>query len=141
MNTLTETQIALIRESYAMTMRQSGGFATTFYHRLFQQHPFVRALFSDDIAAQEHALTATLGVVVASLDDLEPMLPALRALARRHVGYGTRPAHYPIIGAVLVNAFAEVLHDHFTPNARTAWEAAYAILSAHMIEAAYGTVS
>ena len=45
---------------------------------------------------------ATLGVVVNSLGNLEAVLPAASALAKRHVDYGEKAADYTPVGAALL---------------------------------------
>ena len=45
---------------------------------------------------------ATLGVVVNSLGNLEAVLPAASALAKRHVDYGEKAADYAPVGAALL---------------------------------------
>lgn len=48
---------------------------------------------------------ATLAVIVGGLADLESLLAAASALARKHVGYGVRAAHYGPVGvAPIVDA-------------------------------------
>ena len=39
---------------------------------------------------------AMLGTVVTGLDKLDTILPAARALAKRHVDYGAKAEHYPV---------------------------------------------
>ena len=45
---------------------------------------------------------ATLGVVVNSLGNLEAVLPAASALAKRHVYYGVKAADYTPVGVALL---------------------------------------
>jgi hemoglobin-like flavoprotein len=45
---------------------------------------------------------ATLGVAVNSLGNLEAVLPAVSALAKRHVDYGVKTADYTPVGAALL---------------------------------------
>jgi hemoglobin-like flavoprotein len=45
---------------------------------------------------------ATLGVVVNSLGNLEAVLPAASALAKRHVDYGVKAADHTPVGAALL---------------------------------------
>ena len=45
---------------------------------------------------------ATLGVVVNSLGNLEAVLPAASALAKRDVDYGEKAADYAPVGAALL---------------------------------------
>jgi hypothetical protein len=69
--------------------------AALFYGRLFEIAPAVKPLLRGDMTEQGCKLMATLGVVVNSLGNLEGVLPAASALAKRHVDYGvqliTRP--------------------------------------------------
>ena len=44
---------------------------------------------------------ATLGVVVNSLRDLEAVLPAASALAKRRVDYGVKAADYSHVGEAM----------------------------------------
>ena len=72
--------------------------ATAFYGRLFEIAPAVKPLFRGDMTEQGRKLMATLGVVVNSLGNLEAVLPAASALAKRHVDYGVKAADYTPVG-------------------------------------------
>jgi hemoglobin-like flavoprotein len=65
-------------------------------------------------------------------------LPAASALATRHVGYGARKEHYPVVGAALLWTLEKGLGDGWTPDVADAWTAAYGTLSGFMISEAYG---
>jgi nitric oxide dioxygenase len=45
---------------------------------------------------------AMLAGVVKGLGNLEQVLPAAGALAKRHVGYGAKAEHYPVVRAALL---------------------------------------
>jgi hemoglobin-like flavoprotein len=75
--------------------------AALFYGRLFDTAPAVKPLFRGDMR-QGCKLMATLGVVVNSLGNLEAVLPAASALAKRHVDYGVKAADYTPVGAALL---------------------------------------
>jgi nitric oxide dioxygenase len=81
---------------------------------------------------------ATLAVVVNGLGNLESVLPAASALAIRHVSYGARREHYPVVGAALLWTLEKGLGDGWTPEVADAWTAAYGTLSGFMISEAYG---
>ena len=81
---------------------------------------------------------ATLAVVVNGLGNLESVLPAARALAIRHGGYGARAEHYPVVGGALLWTLEKGLGDAWTPEVADAWTAAYGALSGFMISEAYG---
>jgi hemoglobin-like flavoprotein len=81
-------------------------------------------------------MMATLAVVVKGLGDLDTILPAASALAKRHVDYGAEPAHYPVVGEALLWTLEQGLGSSWTPDVAAAWTAAYAMLSESMISAA-----
>jgi nitric oxide dioxygenase len=112
--------------------------AVIFYDRLFEVAPSVRALFPDDMKEQRKKLMATLAVVVNGLTNLEAVLPAASALAKRHVDYGAKPEHYPVVGGALLWTLEKGLGDAWTPELAEAWTAAYGTLSGYMISEAYG---
>ena len=60
-----------------------------------------KPLFCGDLT-EGRKLMATLGVVVNSLGNLEAVLPAASALAKRHVDYGEKAADYTPVGAALL---------------------------------------
>jgi hemoglobin-like flavoprotein len=43
-----------------------------------------------------------LAVVVNGLSNLESVLTVASALAKRHVTYGAKPEHYPVVGSALL---------------------------------------
>src|SRR3954451_6295623 len=61
---------------------------------LFRLDPSLRALFTrTDFVRQRRMLLNMIGVTVRGLDRLDGVVPTLRDLGRRHVGYGVRPEH------------------------------------------------
>ena len=58
-------------------------------------------------------------------------------LAKRHVGYGARPEHYPVVGGALLWTLEKGLGEAWTPEVADAWTAAYGTLSGYMISEAY----
>lgn len=109
-----------------------------FYGRLFEIAPAVKPLFRGDMKEQGSKLLATLAVVVNGLGNLQAILPAASALAKRHVAYGVKPADYEPVGAALGWTLERGLGEQWTPELAQAWGAAYAILSQFMIDEAYG---
>lgn len=134
---MTPTQVTLVQTSFEKVAPIAAQAATLFYGRLFQTAPEVRPLFKGAMDQQGRKLMATLGTVVRSLDRLDAVLPAARALAVRHVDYGVRPDHYAPVGAALLWTLEQGLGAGFTPETAEAWRAAYDMLSTEMIGAAY----
>ena len=136
---MTPDQVKLVQESFAKVAPISGKAAELFYGRLFEIAPQVRAMFPDDMKEQRKKLMATLAVVVGGLTNLEAVLPAASALAKRHVSYGAKAEHYPVVGGALLWTLEKGLGDAWTPEVSEAWIAAYGTLSGYMIEEAYGS--
>jgi hemoglobin-like flavoprotein len=107
-----------------------------FYSRLFAAAPAVRPLFPDDMGRQKTMLLGVLVLLRKSLRDLDAIVPKLRELGARHVAYGARPEHYPVVGAALIGAMAAIAGDAWTIEHETAWRGAFEIVAATMIEGA-----
>jgi len=136
---MNSTQVKLVQESFSKVVPISEAAAVIFYDRLFEVAPSVKAMFPADMTEQRKKLMATLGVVVNGLSNLESVLPAASALAKRHVSYGAKPAHYPVVGGALLWTLEKGLGDAWTPETAAAWTAAYGTLSGYMISEAYGS--
>ena len=136
---MNPAQIKLVQESFAKVAPISERAAVIFYDRLFELAPQVRAMFPNDMTEQRKKLMATLAVVVNGLTNLEAVLPAASALAKRHVSYGAKPAHYPVVGGALLWTLEKGLGEAWTPDVAAAWTTAYGVLSGYMISEAYGS--
>src|SRR5207253_10335695 len=97
---MTPDQVKLVQESFAKVAPIADQAATIFYDRLFEVAPQVKAMFPTDMIEQRKKLMATLAVVVNGLSNLASALPAASALAIRHVSYGAKPEHYPVVGEI-----------------------------------------
>ena len=86
---------------------------------------------------QGKKLMATLTVVIDGLSNLEAVLPAASALAKRHVGYGVKATDYASVGEALLWTLERGLGEHWTPDVAAAWTTAYTVLSDFMIGEAY----
>jgi hemoglobin-like flavoprotein len=135
---MTPDQVNLVQQSFAKVAPISDQAAVLFYDRLFEVAPTVKAMFPADLREQRKKLMATLAVVVNGLGRLESVLPAASALAKRHVSYGAKPEHYPVVGGALLWTLEKGLGDVWTPEVADAWRTAYGTLSGFMISEAYG---
>jgi nitric oxide dioxygenase len=135
---MTPEQVALVQQSFAKVAPISEAAAVMFYDRLFEVAPAVKAMFPPDMTEQRRKLMATLAAVVNGLSNLESILPAASALATRHVAYGAKAEHYPVVGATLLWTLEKGLGEAWTAELAAAWGAAYATLSGYMISQAYG---
>jgi hemoglobin-like flavoprotein len=134
---MTPEQISLVKTSFAKVAPISDQAAQMFYNRLFEIAPQVRTMFPDEMTEQRRKLMATLAVVVNNLDKLDTVLPAVSALAKRHVSYGAQAAHYPVVGEALLWTLERGLGEAWNPELAAAWTAAFTALSDFMISEAY----
>jgi hemoglobin-like flavoprotein len=136
---MTPDQVRLVKDSFRDVLPIRTAAAALFYERLFTIDPSLRSLFpAADMEQQGNKLMSALAFVVHGLDRAETILPAVRQLAERHVGYGVKDEHYASVGQALIETLAGGLGKAFTTDVRSAWQAAYALLSTVMIEAAGG---
>jgi hemoglobin-like flavoprotein len=135
---MTPDQVKLVQQSFARVVPISDAAAVLFYDRLFEVAPSVKPMFPADMTEQRKKLMAMLATVVNGLGNLESILPAASALATRHVSYGAKAEHYPVVGAALLWTLEKGLGDAWTPEVAEAWTAAYGTLSGYMISQAYG---
>jgi len=136
---MTPNQVKTVQDSFAKVVPISDQAAALFYSQLFTIAPPLKSLFRGDMHEQGRKLMATLAVVVNGLGNLESILPAASALAKRHVGYGVTAAHYEPVGAALLWTLERGLGASWTPELAAAWTEAYATVSSYMIAEAYGT--
>lgn len=134
---LSNDEIALIRSSFRVVTQNTEQAADRLYRILFEIAPEVREMFLRDMQPQGAMLMSKLGLVVSELQHLEALAPMLEDLALRHVAYGVKPEHYPVLGEALLRMLADVVGDDFTTETRAAWNKAYDELATLMIGSAY----
>jgi hemoglobin-like flavoprotein len=135
---VTPDQIELVQQSFTKIAPIPVAAAASFYGRLFEIAPEVKPLFRGDMGELGGKLMATLAVVVNGLSNLETILPAASALAKRHVDYGVKASHYAPVGSALLWTLEQGFGPAWTPELAAAWTAAYTTLSGFMIGEAYG---
>jgi methyl-accepting chemotaxis protein len=126
-----------LETSYDLVAPRGTELMDAFYSRLFAAAPAVEPLFAGtDLRKQKGMLLRLLGLLRASLRNLDSIVPVLHDLGARHVGYGARPEHYPVVGSVLIAAMAEVAGDAWEPRFERAWAAAFDVVAGAMLEGA-----
>ena len=138
---MTPKEIALVQTSWRQVQPIADQAAALFYSRLFTLEPSVKRLFKGDMQEQGRKLMQMISVAVNSLARLEGILPAVRALGRRHAGYGVEPRHYSVVGSALIWTLEQGLGQAFTKETEDAWRTAYGVLATTMQEATRERVS
>ena len=136
---MNAAQVRLVRESFALVQPIATQAAALFYDNLFESDPSLRGMFRGDMAAQGERLMTMIGAAVHLLDRPDALVPVLRSLGGRHVGYGVRDHHYAVVGAALIETLEQGLGDAFTAEVREAWVTLYGVVSRTMMEGALET--
>lgn len=129
--------IDLVQSTFELLAPRGDELVETFYALLLERHPAVAPLFDGvDMEQQRAKLLSALATVVASLRDLDTLVPHLQDLGRRHAGYGAEPAHYDAVGATLLDSIAQIAGDAWTSEVAAAWAGACGVAASVMKEAA-----
>jgi methyl-accepting chemotaxis protein len=126
-----------LETSFDLVAGSGDELVSDFYERLFATAPAVKPLFAGtDLRRQRAMLLSTLVLLRKSLRDLDAVVPKLRELGARHVAYGAQPAHYPVVGQVLIASMAAVAGDAWLPRYTRAWADAFDVIASAMMEGA-----
>jgi hemoglobin-like flavoprotein len=131
---VTPSQQLLVRDSFAKVAPIADTAAMMFYDELFERDPKLRHLFKNDMAEQRKKLMQMLAVAVEHLNDWDSISNAVRALGKRHRGYGVSPVDYDTVGAALITTLERGLGPEFTPEVREAWLACISAIAAEMLD-------
>lgn len=133
---MTPHQISLVQKTWALAEPLGDTVTVLFYGRLFELDPSLRRLFRQDMLSQGRNLRRMLAIVVRGLPQPESIRPMLEESGRRHVQYGVKSEHYDLVEQALLWTLQQGLREHFTPEVRDAWHAAYTLMAGFMLEAA-----
>ncbi|HKF36294.1 MAG TPA: globin domain-containing protein [Ktedonobacteraceae bacterium] len=127
----------LLESSFQAVVLHGEAFVTAFYERLFTRFPETRALFAaTDMFLQRKKLQQSLALIVEHMQHPEVLGDMLKGLGQRHVAYGVRPEHYPLVGAVLLETFADFLGKHWTQAHHDAWVKGFEAVCSLMVQGA-----
>lgn len=129
--------VTLVQETWEQVVPIADDAAQLFYNRLFELDPSLKPMFAhSDMKEQRKKLMQMITVAVRGLGRLDELVPAVRAMGKRHVNYGVRDEHYDTVGAALLWTLEQGLGPAFTSEARESWTAVYFTLANLMKEAA-----
>ncbi len=118
---LQADELGLMRAMVAPIIARPEQFAESFYKRVFDAAPGLRALFSTDMQAQQVKLAQMLTVLVGGLDDPQSLSSTLRAMGAAHRGYGAKPMHYRVVCTALLGALIAANGGELAPRTEHNW--------------------
>ena len=128
-----------LRRSFELIAPRADRFADRFYEKLFADFPDVRPLFGrTELAEQRRMLIQMLTVVMRSLEQPAMLSRILGELGARHVGYGVREEHYPLVARTMMAVLREFAGEAWTEEFNTAWTEALYAVAGLMLEGAKG---
>jgi len=142
---ISDCEVHLVQESWAkIVVLGNEDLGIALFRHIFMEAPEALQLFpfKDDwknlyesprLKAHAAKVIATVGTAVAGLNKLDALVPVLKELGLKHVGYGIQPAHYDVVGKALIATLTESLDRAFTPDVHAAWTKVYGIVSTTMI--------
>ncbi|MEY9877778.1 NAD(P)H-flavin reductase/hemoglobin-like flavoprotein [Streptacidiphilus sp. MAP12-33] len=133
---LSADEIALLRASVQVVSPLADDMTVYFYAILFQRHPEVRQLFPANLDVQRDRLLRGLLRIVDLVDDPDNLVRFCQRLGRDHRKFGALNAHFPAVGAALLDSLARFADLAWTPLLAEVWTKAYGVVSAVMIQAA-----
>jgi len=133
---MDQATITLVQDSFRKVEPIAPLAAELFYKKLFEMDPSLKSLFKGDMEAQGAKLMKMIGIAVNGLNNLDAIVPAVKDLGTRHVGYGVKDKDYETVGGALLWTLEQGLGDDFTPDVRNAWADVYGLLAGTMQAAA-----
>jgi hemoglobin-like flavoprotein len=135
-HTMDSNAVIRIRSSFQLLAPRGQELIDTFYQLLFTAAPSVRALFPSDMSKQKGHLLAAVGLVVKHADNLASLETPLMDMGERHVKYGARPEHYPVVRDTMIAALARVAGPAWDAQLAADWTAALNAVAGAMLKGA-----
>ncbi|MDP5272982.1 NO-inducible flavohemoprotein [Chengkuizengella axinellae] len=129
---MNQETIKIIKSTVPVLQERGEEITSVFYKLMFGNHPELLNIFNhanQKQGRQQKALAGSVYAAAANIDNLETILPVVKAIAHKHRSLGIKPEQYPIVGKHLLLAIKEVLGDAATDEIMKAWEEAYGIIA------------
>lgn len=133
---LTNAAVARIRASFEALAPKGEQLMDAFYTKLFETAPGLRSLFPADMKKQKGHLLAAVGLVVKNADKLGALEGPLMEMGARHVKYGAKAEHYPVVGRTMIAALSATAGPLWNAELEADWSAALGFVASTMIRGA-----
>lgn len=134
---MKESEVVLVKRSWRVFRDMDPVvFGDAFYSKLFSRNQSLRKMFPGDMNQQYLKLIAMINTIIARLDQPDGLTDEISAMAKRHLQYGVRPAHYKLVGHALLWTLQQGMGDDWSDEINDAWIKCYTFLAEAMINAA-----
>ena len=133
---LSELQIELIRASYASMAPHAERLADEIYRAVFEHASELRATLAEDLDEQKRRMVETTELVVSRAHDLLSIDGVLMEMGARHLAYGARPGHYPVVRDIMLSAMDALGAESWTNEIEEAWTELLNAVAGLMLEGA-----
>lgn len=133
---MTAEQAKIVTDTWQRISSKRQLFAQKFYGLLFRRSPHLQHLFADDIGEQVEKFTAMIDAIVGRLKDGHELDAELRALGKRHDGYGVEAKDYTLVAEAFIGTLERCLGTDFTAKVQDAWASAYQLIANEMLRGA-----
>eukprot|EP00092_Neocalanus_flemingeri_P016308 GFUD01017653.1.p1 GENE.GFUD01017653.1~~GFUD01017653.1.p1 ORF type:complete len:405 (+),score=125.37 GFUD01017653.1:113-1327(+) len=115
---LSEGTVTILKACHPVLLANREDIGATFYKILFRDNPELRNIFNlshfktdKDGKPGPQMLSLSDAVIsfAAYCDQLEQLGPLVERVAHKHVSFGVRSEHYPVVGRALLQALEDVL--------------------------------
>ncbi len=132
---MTRNNLELVKKSWTIISKIDfeivGG---SFYIRLFQIDPALRALFKNaSMKEQSIKLGCMFSYVISRFDNTEDLLAEIKQLAELHSNFGVKEEHYKTAGEALLWTLEQGLGEYWNAALSIAWKELYETLANQMI--------
>ncbi len=131
MNLSTQT-VDIVKATAPVVKENASTITKRFYQIMLNGYPEVRPYFNSAHQGSGKQAEALANAVVAyalNIDKLQNLGPVVNKIVAKHVALDIKAEHYPIVGACLLQAIAEILGEAITDEVAAAWSEAYNFLA------------
>ncbi|WP_167854880.1 globin domain-containing protein [Mangrovimicrobium sediminis] len=125
----------MIADTWALLAPAADQFTALFYERIQKLDPKLRRHFPED-SEQSRQMASLLDTIIATLDLMDNLRPALQAMGARYAELGMTERDYHTTRSALLWTLEQALGQRFADAEREAWGCAFDTLASVMLQSA-----
>lgn len=129
---LTYKESQLVKATIPFLREHGEKISDIVYNNLISRHPDLNNTLNV-IHLKDGRLARALTVVIlrfaSNINNISELIPKLERVCQKHCTLGIQPAHYEILGGLIIETFQDIMGPDMTPEMKAAWTKAYKVLS------------